>query len=139
MSGVDFHRTERSDLADGRPPESAQAVASDFEALVARCMGNLDFAERIMAKFQTAFARDLAELEEALRRQNDSQVAQVAHRMKGASANTAALRLEEVAAEIEKLSRNGRFAEVPPRMDELRHEWSRYLDYVRPPSEAGAT
>ena len=136
MSAINIPDTMSLNSADSR---TAETSSSDYRALVARCMGNLEFAERILAKFQRAFEHDLAELEEAFRAGDEAEMTRVAHRMKGASANASAGRLEQAAAEIERLGRSGRCPEVPPRLEDLRREWSRYLDCVRSPaSEAAA-
>ena len=68
-------------------------------------MGNIGFAERILAKFQDRFEHDLEELDKALQARDADAVARTAHRIKGASANVAASRLHEHAAEIEQLGR----------------------------------
>ena len=78
----------------------------NIDELLARCMGNIGFAERILAKFQDRFEHDLEELDRALQARDAEAVARTAHRIKGASANVAASRLHEHAAEIEQLGRD---------------------------------
>jgi HPt (histidine-containing phosphotransfer) domain-containing protein len=107
---------------------AADATALDYPALVARCMGNLGLVQRVLAKFRHAFQADLAELEHVAGEGNREDLARVAHRMKGTLANVAAKRLELVAAGIEEAARSDRYAEVPPRLDELRSEWLRFLE-----------
>ena len=101
-----------------------------FDELVERCMGQIDFAERVLSKFEQTFGGDLTELEDLLERENHEEIALVAHRLKGASANVGAPRLCDRAAKIENLARAQRTAEIPPYLDQLRSEWSRFVESV---------
>lgn len=101
-------------------------AALDVQELLNRCMGNLDFAERILEKFQSRFDADFAELEQAMDAQDSAAAARVAHRLKGASATAAAHGLRQQAATIEELARQQCLAEIPSRLEDLRHEWARF-------------
>jgi HPt (histidine-containing phosphotransfer) domain-containing protein len=103
----------------------------DREDLLARCLGKLEFAERVLAKFTSRFDLDLDQLEQALRSEDPETIAHVAHRLKGASANVGAGRLREKAAEIEESARRGCLVEIPKRMEELRCEWHRFAESAR--------
>jgi HPt (histidine-containing phosphotransfer) domain-containing protein len=98
------------------------------EELIARCLGNLDFAERVLTKFQERFEADLTELEAELVSGNTDRVARLAHRMKGASANTAATGLHTEASCIEELARSDQKEEISLRLGRLRSEWSRFVE-----------
>jgi HPt (histidine-containing phosphotransfer) domain-containing protein len=106
--------------------DSTRSVLNTDE-LLARCMGNIGFAERILAKFQDRFEHDLEELDKALQARDADAVARTAHRIKGASANVAASRLHEHAAEIERLGRTARLSDIPHGLEQLRDEWSRFV------------
>ena len=101
-----------------------------MDELLARCMGNIDFATRVLAKFQHRFAEDLVELDEAILAQDAAAVAHIAHRIKGASANVAAVQLRARLAEIEELGRTERLSDISAGMVQLRHEWSRFVDHT---------
>ncbi len=109
--------------------ESIQGILN-FEDLLARCLGNVDIAERILTKFQARIGLDLDELERGVDQQNAGAIAQVAHRIKGASASVSAPLLYELAAEIEQLGRAERIAEIPPGIEQLRNEWARFVQGV---------
>jgi len=94
-------------------------------------MGNLAFAERMIQVFEESFSRELVELEEALKLGNLAELARVAHRVRGSSANVAAERMQAAAAKIEELCGAGRTDEIPAQVDRLRCEWAEYL--ARPP------
>jgi HPt (histidine-containing phosphotransfer) domain-containing protein len=98
----------------------------DAEDLLARCLGKIDLAERVLARFCSRFDVDLAELERAVRVEDTDQIARVAHRLKGASATVAATGLASGAARIEELARCGAMPEIPKRVEELRSEWTRF-------------
>jgi HPt (histidine-containing phosphotransfer) domain-containing protein len=102
----------------------------DLEELLARCMGNLQIAERVLTKFQDRFGVDLGELEQWLDQHNAGAIATVAHRMKGASANVGAPALYEVTSELEQLGRAERIAEIPSELQQLRSEWTRFTHHV---------
>jgi len=116
------------DRADPPGPESCRFEAIDFEGLLERCMGNLDFVERVLERFQQRFPQQLAELERLLEMEDAEQLALAAHRMKGNSANVSARGLQQVAAEIEGLCRGNRLGEIPRHVDRLHREWARYVD-----------
>jgi HPt (histidine-containing phosphotransfer) domain-containing protein len=96
------------------------------EELLARCIGRVDLLERVLNTFQHRFGEDLAQLENDLRSANVEDLARVAHRMKGASANIAAPRLSSLASVIERLARQRRLAEISPHIHEIRKEWLRF-------------
>ena len=98
----------------------------DLQDLVDRCLGNIALVERVVAKFEVGFHRDLVELEEALSNRDSAALATVAHRLKGASANVSAQRMHQTAAQVERLSREGRLAEVPEAVEALHLEGSRF-------------
>lgn len=108
------------------PSRTEDRAAFDSEALLARCLGKIELAERILAKFNSRVDLDIAELERALASDDLNTIAQVAHRLKGASANVAADALKEKAAGIEELARRGCAGEIPNCMEGLRGERNRF-------------
>lgn len=102
----------------------------NHDELVARCMGNLDFAERILMKFHDRCNQDVDELEREFRQRNIDAVTRLAHRIKGAAANVSAPRLRTCAADIESLGRKQQIPEIEGRLEQLRNEWSRFVDSV---------
>jgi len=93
-------------------------------------MGNLEFVERVLTKFQQRFGENLDELEQALAREDTDQVVLVAHRLKGESASVAANALRDRAGEIEALGRAGRVSNIPDRLERLRGEWALFAESV---------
>ena len=99
----------------------------DPRELLARCLGNVAFAQRVLAMCQDRVGKDLMELERNLDDPDAGAIAQLAHRIKGASGNVAASQVRARAAEIEQLGRAQRVAEIPSRVRCLRDAWSRFV------------
>jgi HPt (histidine-containing phosphotransfer) domain-containing protein len=108
-------------------PTDHEPTCFDYEQLLARCMGNIEFAERVLDKFQQRFAGDLDELDRLLEARQSEGLARLAHRLKGASANVSAPRLQARAARLEELARAERLDEACPVLEELRGEWSQFV------------
>ncbi len=119
---------ESLDHADPGTAGESDSPVLEFDDLVERCMGNLDFVEKVLEKFEEGFPQQVEELESLLETRDADQLAAVAHRMKGNSANVSATGLYRVATEIEGLCRANRIGEIPARVDRLRREWDRYVD-----------
>lgn len=111
-------------------PSDRDETVLAFDELVERCMGRIDFAQRVLSKFEQSFGGDLAELEDLLDRENHEGITLVAHRLKGASANVGAPRLCDRAARIETLARAQRISDIPLCLEQLRSEWSRFVESV---------
>ncbi len=107
-----------------------QTSEFDFQELLERCLGNLQFAERVLAKFQSRFDDDLLELDQALEANDSEAIARIAHRLKGASATAAANGIRHQAAEIEDLARNRNIAGIPSCLSQLRTECAKFADSV---------
>jgi HPt (histidine-containing phosphotransfer) domain-containing protein len=108
----------------------SQTPALQFDELVERCMGNLEFAERVLGRFQQRFGEDLGALEAGVTGQRAEEVARLAHRMKGAAANVAAPGLRVQATAVEELARAGQVGEIPAYVEQLKVEWSRFQQSV---------
>ena len=113
-----------------------ESAPINTQELVERCMGNIDLAERVLAKLQSRFDEDLAGLEQALSAKDGRRIASIAHRLKGAAANVAARDLQKYAAEIEDLANKNMLADLPVRLKILRHQWSRINDFALLPGIA---
>ncbi len=118
-------------VAAGQPSaDSFPSEVLDWKVLCDRCLGNIDLVQRVLKKFEQRLPQELAELERALSLGDTEQVARVAHRIKGSSANVSAEGLERAAEEVEGSSRAGCVADIPQHIDRLQSEWQRYRDYA---------
>jgi HPt (histidine-containing phosphotransfer) domain-containing protein len=97
--------------------------AIDVDDLISRCMGNLDFVERILTIFQTRCEADLEELEAAIKAADFAQVQRIAHRLKGACANAGAGRLSARAGDLWNAA-SKEFADVvAARFAQFKEDW----------------
>ena len=98
----------------------------DYDDLLARCMDNQDLAQRILARFEQTFGDDLNSFCKAVGDQDADQMARLAHRLKGASANVSATKLFGVLTELESLVRSSRQDDPTELMGDLQNEWARF-------------
>jgi HPt (histidine-containing phosphotransfer) domain-containing protein len=124
------HRRKREVVAVKQESQDTEMPVFDLQELLNRCLGNLDFAERILTKFQSRSGDDIEEIERAIAAEDVDAVAAIAHRLKGASATAAANGICSRASEIEELARRRVIAEIPPRLQALRSEWSQFAKCV---------
>ena len=115
------------------------AVAVDVMGLLGRCLGNLDLASRVLAKFHETGRHDLDELERAINASDWQAAEDVAHRFKGAASNISAGLLQNLAAQAERLSREQNELGLCDTLSHLRDEWQnfeRYADAFAPAGQA---
>lgn len=92
----------------------------DLEALQARCLGNLDLVDRVLAKFTTQVDADLDDLEQAIKAGNAEQAAQLAHRIKGIAGSVEARDLYADAALAEEVALEKRLTDLPDFLRRMR-------------------
>jgi HPt (histidine-containing phosphotransfer) domain-containing protein len=102
----------------------------DVDELLARCMGNLEFAERVLGMLQERCAADIDDLDNAIAQQDVAKIASIAHRLKGAYANAAAATLKSRASELEEAARTGSLPEVEESWRSLREKWNDFNSAV---------
>lgn len=102
--------------------------AIQLDQLVNRCLGNINFAQRVMTKFTGRLEDDIEELKDAMRGDSLPDVARLAHRLKGASANVAAEGLRKLAEEIEQQARADLRCSTDTWFPRLEHEVERLFD-----------
>jgi HPt (histidine-containing phosphotransfer) domain-containing protein len=102
----------------------AEPSVMDYEALKARCLGNLNLVERILSKFATQLDADVDALETAYKAGDAESFALVAHRIKGMSANVEARSLYEIAAAAERAARNNSI-DLPLQIERIQQERDR--------------
>ncbi|MCA9069442.1 MAG: Hpt domain-containing protein [Planctomycetaceae bacterium] len=102
--------------------EPARVV--DHEELLKRCMGNQQFAKKILLAFQNQLTGDLNELNQAIHSQDYERITAIAHRIKGSSSNVSAGRLNQVAASLEEFSkdRTSQIEEIRSYWDQIKNE-----------------
>jgi HPt (histidine-containing phosphotransfer) domain-containing protein len=96
--------------------------ALDLEALKARCLGNLDLVERVLAKFTDQLDTDLDAFERAIKTDNAEQAAQLAHRIKGTAGNVAARHLYVNASLAEQRAQDKQVVDLSSDLTRMRND-----------------
>ncbi len=76
-----------------------------FDELLARCMGEIDFAHSLLENFLNSCDDQINEISNSVESGSQDDLARQAHRFKGTAATLAAGPLRDVLAEIELLAR----------------------------------
>jgi CheY-like chemotaxis protein/HPt (histidine-containing phosphotransfer) domain-containing protein len=117
-------------LTTAQPAATTPDAPIDHRGLMARCLGNLEFAQSLLS----VFAEDLPERMELIARQlREKDVAAVvesAHTLKGSAGMMSAESLRAVAAQIEALGKAGDLAEAVSLAERLGQEANRCLRFV---------
>ena len=92
------------------------------DELMARCMGRIERVQRVLDLFVAQVDEDIARLGIELQSGNAREVAKIAHRIKGASANAAVESIRADAETIEVLATANQLEELQQCMDRLRHD-----------------
>lgn len=95
----------------------------DVNDLMARCMGNVDFATRIVVMLRGRCEDDIQQLQQASSNADPEAIAELSHRLKGALASSAAHELSRQADELCCSARDGEEREVSDRVAALRRQW----------------
>lgn len=107
-----------------------QEAPIQFDELVERCLGKIEFAERILTKFNERFPESIDQLVQSSEQGDLETVASVAHRLKGAAANISAPGILAVVEQIETKGRSGQADDLACCFDQLMSEWTRLTDYT---------
>lgn len=82
-------------------PANARNEVFNREELLNRCLGNLEFAERILDRFSDDFTQKLSHLRHLADTGEREEMHRLTHQMKGTAANIAAHRLQTCLAALE--------------------------------------
>jgi HPt (histidine-containing phosphotransfer) domain-containing protein len=93
-------------------PSGDQQEWIDLQQLVDRCLGNLELADRLIARFRERVAETRESLQQALNREETGTIGQLAHRLKGESANLGSGTLARLASELECAAAENRTQDV---------------------------
>ncbi|HJT36130.1 MAG TPA: response regulator [Pirellulales bacterium] len=113
------------------PPAASAAPPLDCQSLIERFLGDWEFVEGILEKFQQQVDVDLEALERSILDRNAEQAALLAHRIKGAAANVSATEVSRIAAELERMGRAAMLDNADERLAALRSESRRLDQFIR--------
>jgi two-component system, sensor histidine kinase and response regulator len=103
----------------------------DCDSLAERFMGDWEFVEVILGKFQQQVGTDLEQLEQSLIECNAERTALVAHRIKGAAANVSAVEVSRLAGELEVMGRGGDLNQADGRLAQIKTECQRLGEFIQ--------
>jgi CheY-like chemotaxis protein/HPt (histidine-containing phosphotransfer) domain-containing protein len=118
----------------GSPPPDSRCDASppvDWEQFVSLTDGDGEFAQQLVQLFIDSGDAALAQIRDALDREDWSAVGRAAHSFKGSSANIRAQAASAAAARLEQAARAGAVEQLSGLEQELRREARRVTDYLR--------
>jgi HPt (histidine-containing phosphotransfer) domain-containing protein len=111
-----------------RTERPVEAAPFDVDDLLTRCLGRIELAERILRTFETNLDRDVEQLEQAVRATDVTEIARLAHRIKGASLAVSARELTNCARSIEVSANAGQLAGIAADLDRLKRECGRFAE-----------
>jgi HPt (histidine-containing phosphotransfer) domain-containing protein len=103
----------------------------DWEQFASITDGDAEFAQQLVQLFIDSGDAALAQIRDALDREDWSAVGRAAHSFKGSSANIHAQAASAAAARLEQAARAGEVEHLPKLEEELRREARRATDYLR--------
>jgi HPt (histidine-containing phosphotransfer) domain-containing protein len=111
--------------------EAADLAPLNLKELERRCMGRIEFAERLLASFEQRFPVETAEITESFERADVARLARLVHQLKGSTANIGAVGLNRLLQRIEQVVHSGRLSDLPNLLDHLAQEWQRFQAFKR--------
>lgn len=111
-----------------QPSDNTQPF--DLEAMMARCLGKLELMDRALVRFESVAQTDLERLARAVDGADATEIARIAHRLKGASSNVSALRVQAQATELEELARADKSDDLSDCLQRLQEEVSHFSQCV---------
>jgi HPt (histidine-containing phosphotransfer) domain-containing protein len=123
-------------IANRADPQVAHETTSqatppiEIASLLDRCMNDAIFCGEVLAKFTQRAPKQLATLEQALAAGNSTELAEMAHTIKGSAANLSAEAVRAQAAALETYSRQGDLVQAAQTVDALRRELHECLSYI---------
>ncbi len=106
-------------------------IVIDHDDLLTRCMGNRQFAARILDAFERQLHADLDELDAAIQAENPAQVAIIAHRVKGASSSVSARQLNKLATTIGEWAKNCEIEQLHSCRPSIREAQQEFIESAR--------
>ena len=103
----------------------------DRDAFMARVMGDQNLASIVLTEYIKSLPDDLSTLKKILQEANGEELKQVAHGMKGASANVGAMVLRDTALQLEKAGLAHNFSEANSLLKQLEKEHGRFEKAIK--------
>ena len=102
-----------------------------LERLLEQCCGDNDFAHQILDIMNTSLPDQLRQLEAAQAQGDMSQVAQIAHQVKGAAGDSCLTSVQQTAGAVETLARTDKVELLPHSFQQLREKTELTLESIQ--------
>jgi PAS domain S-box-containing protein len=122
---------ESCSKASSPMPKPTLPVPVNIDRLHDITDGDFAFEQELIESFLTDTERHVADLESAVREENDEALKLQAHAIKGSSANAGAGRLEEIAVRLEGISVGEQSERARELLEDLRSEFQRVRQYLQ--------
>jgi len=120
-----------SETVTAAPPTGcAESPPLGIDALLDRCMGNVETVRMILDEFEREAVADLAEIKRHVENGDCERMARVAHALKGSSGILSADALAGIAFELERTGRAGALTDQARLLSQLNREVQRCIDYL---------
>ncbi len=117
-------------VADTPVSVNVAGAPFDVDDVLKRCMGNVQFLKRMLDKFSVRAIQDLEQLVAVVTAGDAAKTASAAHTFKGVAANLSARSLQDLAARLETMARDGDLGQATECIDQLRAELDRCLTAI---------
>ncbi|MDY0300826.1 MAG: ATP-binding protein [Trichlorobacter sp.] len=114
----------KADTGNRKP--ASKPVVFDKNGLLERLGNNAELIPRFITMFNSSVDTGLAELEAAITRADQDGIRRHAHAIKGTSASIGALRLREVAANMEDAAKKGELADITDKLQLLKERLAEF-------------
>ncbi len=109
-----------------KPARAGKPLPLNIKELERRCMGQLDFAQRLLASFEARFPNEWAEIAECLAAENVDRLGQVVHQLKGTTANVCAHAMNSVLRQMEDSVKCRQLDRARQLLGDLQAEWEQF-------------
>ncbi|MBF0509839.1 MAG: response regulator, partial [Deltaproteobacteria bacterium] len=112
--------------------EEELKVSLDRSILVDRFDGDEEFYAEILDVFLQDGAEEIAALEEAVAKSDAQQIRELGHKLKGASGNVAAMRLQDLAFKMEQAGKAGMIDNAVETFKKIKEEFEMLKQLIHP-------
>ena len=118
-------------VGDRRKPAADEAESPiDLKNALEQTLGDGAFLKKLLLDFIAAAKELTADMARAAADGNGEDIHRDAHKIKGTAANLYIGQMSRIAASLEKAGRSGDLADVPPLLEDLKHEIGRVAEHI---------
>ncbi len=106
-----------------------ESIPIDLDAALERTGGEMDFLEELIDMFIVDFREKYTTLKDSIKQKDAVQVQEIAHSLKGSSANLGLTPLQETFFQLETAGRNKNFFDIDKKIDLLQIQFDALINY----------